>query len=913
MKMRAERKTVPLRHRVSAALICMSAGCFIMPSGAAAGASKKIIARDKQGVQAHPRLFVNDADRQAVLDKIENEAWARSTWEGIKQKIDPYVERHVSDPEWIVSRLAMYWKDGERYTQCYINPKQDWERGEGNAPVPTVRLPGMRRWNNYLNVPLEDRIPYNESGDMLGIDRSSDDKTPVLVPYKESGHMIRFNNHEILELAEQAAFAYWLTEDETYAKFSSDILWAWLLGTYYMEPPYDPSKMKDGYAPGGIFGYYDYEQIHDDRQQLAAAAYDFLHDYMGEHPHEHLSVLNKSVNEVAGVVFKRFIDIGLVRGGAEGNWNVNGYKNIMPSILVLESDAAYDDQRGRDYYIPYYTEKTTEYHTALPDLLKTFDSKTGLWPESPGYASGIIGTLLQMGMPLYKSGVDTIADNPLMQKAAMANLGWLDARGNYVVFGDMRGGPAGFDVFERMLTYYTWKGDAENAAKMATVIRKGIASGQYDRNQVGWKGLCLYQPLPESGDELPFHRTAYSEFHRHLIMKNGNSEENGMMFTLYGGRYQSHLSANGLAMQFYGKGWALAAKSAAYESYWSADMKYHSNRTGSNTILPGYDMGEITVNAMDPAVSPDGFYNTHETSPACSFADVSADEKRRLVAMVRTSPATGYYVDIFRSDQNENDYLHHNLGNTLAFSDTQGAPLALKAVDGLGKQHHEAYSFFKNPRKLKYGEDFMATWRISAVTPALNTDMWMMGQPGREIYAVDAPPTTLLDIVTPGQVNKSPQTTPVLLLRQDGINGAAHPFVAVFECYNEGEKDIEQITKVADSKNFVCLAVKSEFGGTQVILNAVDGGTYKPAEGIAFRGTFGIVSEKEGGFDYLYLGAGESLASGAYAIEAVKGTVSAELRKVDGRFVYSADKPVKIKLNGGRSKVYPAGYNLAVD
>ncbi|MDF7799242.1 hypothetical protein P4C99_07185 [Pontiellaceae bacterium B1224] len=907
---RTERQYRPLRSRLSVALACVSAGAAFM---AATSEAQTVSTGPETGEAAHPRLFVNDADRQAILDKIENEEWARNSWESILEKINPYVERHVNDPEWIVSRLAMYWKDGERYTQCYINPNQDWESGEGNAPVPTVRLPGMRRWNNYLNVPLEDRIPYNESGDMLGIDRSSDDQTPVLVPYKESGHMIRFNNHEILELAEMSAFVYWLTQDEKYAKFSSDILWTWLLGTYYMQPPYDPSKMKDGYAPGGIFGYYDYEQIHDDRQQLAAATYDFLYDYLAANPHEHLAELNMNSSEVAGVVFKRFVDLGLVRGGSKGNWNVNGYKNIMPSMLVLESNDSYDDQKGREYYIPYYTEKTTQYHVALPDLIQSFDSNTGLWPESPGYASGIIGTLLQMGMPLYKSGVDTIAANPLMQKAAMANLGWLDARGNLVTFGDMRGGPTSFEVFERMLTYYTWEGDAENAGQMATVIRKGIAAGQYDRNNVGWKGLCLYQPLPDSSDELPYHRTAYSPFHRHLIMKNGNSEENGLMFTLYGGKHQSHLSPNGLAWQFYGKGWSLAPDSAAYESYWTPDMKYHSGRTGSNTILPGYDKGEITVNAMDPAVSPDGFYNTQETSPSCSFADFSADEKRRVVAMVRTSPTTGYYVDIFRSDQNDNDYLHHNLGNSVMFKDAKGKALTLKSVDELDDPHHDSYSFFKNPRKLKVNDDFTATWRISAVTPALITDMWMMGQSGREIYSVDAPPTTLRDDVTPGKVNRSPQSTPALIVRQNGKNGATYPFVAVFEAYNESEKDIEQIKAVDDSKNFVCLAVKSKSGGTQVILNATDSNTYKPTGTISFQGTFGIVSEKEDGFDYLYLGSGQSLKSGAYSIEAVEGTVSAELRKEGARFFYSADKPVKIKCKEGLPKVYPAGCNQAID
>ncbi|WP_372753912.1 hypothetical protein [Labilibaculum sp.] len=866
--------------------------------------------------QIHPCLYAKNEDRTAILAKIKNEEWAKKAWENLQEKINPYVDRHQSDPEWITSRLAMYWKDGERYTQCYIK-KQNWDYGEGNAPVPTVRLPGMRTWNSYINVPLEDRLAYSENGDMLAIDRASDDKTPVLVPYKKTGHMVRANNGEILKLAENAAFAYWITQEDKYAKFSADIFWTWLLGTYYMNPPLDPQQSTNGpggYKPGGIMGFYDYEQIHDDRQINAAIIYDFLYDFLNEHPAEHLKSIKKDVTEVAGVVFKRFIDLGLIRGGKRGNWNVNGFKNIIPSILVLESNDFYKDQKGKEHYIPYYTKITTDYHEALPGFIKNFDDVTGLWPESPGYASGMIGAIVKMGMPLYKSGVNTIGDNSLLQKAAMANLGWLDARGNLVVVGDMRGGPTDLAVFDNMLTYYTWEGDTENAKKMATVIRKGIASGQYNRNEIDWKGICLYEALPDSGDELPFHRAAYSEHHRHIIMKNGNSEENGLMFTLYGGSKGGHLSPNGLAMQFYGDGYALNPDASAYESYWSKDAAYHREITGSNTIMPGYTKGEITINAMDPSVdASNSFYNTAETSATCSFADISAAEKRRLVAMVRTSETSGYYVDIFRSNQADNDYLQHILGDAVSLADNSGNLLKLGAVDSISHPYHRAYSFFKNPVKVNFDKDFQGTWTINKVRPSLKTTMWMMGQENREIYVVDAPPSTLRSDITPGMVNRSPQTTPTLIVRQSNNNAQEHPFVAVFESYNEGEKSVKEISKLLNSDKFVALSVSSKDGSSQIICNAIDNELYEPASGLTFQGILGIASENRDGFQYLYLGKGKSLTKGKYSIEAVDGAISAELKLMDGKLYYSSDGPVKISVPKEKTKVYPAGYQICID
>ena len=272
--------------------------------------------------QQHPCVYVAPADRASVLQKVKNEPWAGEAFAAIRSKVEKYVDRHQTDPEWITSRLAMYWKDGERYTQCYLK-KQNWDYGEGNAPVPTVRMPGMRTWNKYVNVPLEDRTPYNETGDMWGINKLNPSEPSVKVPYKESGHMIRGNNVEILTLAENAAFVYWVTGEEKFARFATDIFNVWLVGTYYMNPILDPEKScgsVGGWEPGGICGYYDYEQIHDDLVMHAAMAYDFAFDYLIRHPHAHLKAIGKDTKTVAAEVFKRFINIGLVRGGKSGNW-----------------------------------------------------------------------------------------------------------------------------------------------------------------------------------------------------------------------------------------------------------------------------------------------------------------------------------------------------------------------------------------------------------------------------------------------------------------------------------------------------------------------------------------------------------------------------------------------------------------
>lgn len=877
--------------------------------------ARLLYAQQSTWVSKHPLLYATNEDRPSILEKTKNEEWAKQNWQTILDEIDPYVNKHIQDPEWIVSRLAMYWKKGERYTQCYIK-KQDWDYGEGDAPVPTVRLPGMRRWNDFVNVPLEDRTPYNETGDLWGVSRSNGDTTPVLIPYKKTGHMIRQNNMEILRLAEKSAFVYYMTQDEKYAKFSSDILWTWLLGTYYMEPPLDPeksSKGPGGYESGGILGFYDYEVIHDDRQIPAATIYDFMHSFLENNPHPHLQKIGLSSTELAGVVFKRFIEVDLGRGGRRGNWNVNRYKNLINSILVLENNDFYEDGKGKEHYIPYYTEVATDHLAPLPEIMSFYNDTTGLWPESPGYASAMIPTVLSMGVRLYRSDMNTIGTNPIIQKAAKANLSWLDARGNLVLFGDMRGGSFPFEVFENLLTYYTWEGDVANAKSMSSIIRNGIASGKYDRAKSNWYGLCMFQELVGEGADLPFNQAVYSRFHRHIIMKNGNDVEDGLMFTLYGGKGKSHLTKNGLAVQYYGKGWALAPDASAYESYWTADSKYHRGILGSNTIVPGYTEGDIVVNAMDPYVNKTALANASKTSDYCSFVDVSADEKRRLVAMIRTSASTGYYVDVFRSDQQDNDYIYHNLGNFMTLKDGTGKVLKMEQSDNLGTEYHEAYSYFENARKMQYSDDFISTWTVRDVSPNLNIDLWMMGQNNRDVYSVDAPPTTLRSDVTPGQVNKSPQTTPTLIVRQTNNNAKKSPFVSVFESYYEGEKNIKDIKKVESSDSFICLEVNSHtLSSQQIIYNALDDELHKLSSKVAFRGTFGISSFKGEDLHYLYLGKGKLIQQGSYKIEAVEEAATAELKIEDGKVYYTSDQPINITLNKGKEKTYQAGSDVLI-
>ena len=79
---------------------------------------------------------------------------------------------------------------------------------------------------------------------------------------------------------------------------------------------------------------------------------------------------------------------------------------MIRPVLVLEDDSAYADRKGRNYYLNFLVKESTEFHEAIPGMLKNYDAVTGLWPESPGYSFGTIDMLLDWAMQLKNNGID---------------------------------------------------------------------------------------------------------------------------------------------------------------------------------------------------------------------------------------------------------------------------------------------------------------------------------------------------------------------------------------------------------------------------------------------------------------------------------------------------------------------------
>ena len=76
------------------------------------------IAFQQQLPNSHPRYLTDSNSKSETLNLIEKEDWAKDIFEKLKKRTDLYANLTDAQPDWLLSRLAMYWKS--HATDVYI-------------------------------------------------------------------------------------------------------------------------------------------------------------------------------------------------------------------------------------------------------------------------------------------------------------------------------------------------------------------------------------------------------------------------------------------------------------------------------------------------------------------------------------------------------------------------------------------------------------------------------------------------------------------------------------------------------------------------------------------------------------------------------------------------------------------------
>jgi hypothetical protein len=326
--------------------------------------------------QAHPRLLTTPEYKPVLQKQIKNEAWAKDVMQGILNRIYPYVEKTQTQSDWMLSRLMMYWKS--KATNVYIRGGV-YSHADGEAPVPTVRFGSTRGQASVYSRPnIEAIIPYMDDTKGVYFHNAKKEGQPLEWSEQANASGIESINEQIMGLGKDAAFVYWLTGDEKYAKFAFDLFDTYMTGMYYRNEPIDLNK---GHAQT-LVGLSTFEVIQERILNELSYLYDFLYAYIKEKPGNKI--------DLYAATFKKWIDITIKNGVPQNNWNLHQAKFILKVAMVLEDNRYYADGKGREYYINYILNRSSARQWSLTKLMEYgYDFNTGVWAECPGYAQGV--------------------------------------------------------------------------------------------------------------------------------------------------------------------------------------------------------------------------------------------------------------------------------------------------------------------------------------------------------------------------------------------------------------------------------------------------------------------------------------------------------------------------------------------
>lgn len=851
----------------------------------------------------YPRMIDAAATRRAIGELLATPA-GEAAMQGIRSRVEPHVARHADDPDWIVGRLQMYWDS--HATDIYIDGEQ-LDHTEGRAPAPTVRYTASRgTQTSYARPRLEEIVPFQDSAGMRMRNKLTGDME--WVDPRKTGRNVEAMNIEIMNLARDAAFLYWYTGDERHARFAADIFDTYMTGLYYRNVPVDINHGQQQ----TLVGLTSFEVIHEDIAVPAAECYDYLHDYLAARRSNKIAVYEEA--------FRKWADNIIANGVPHNNWNLIQAQFVLRIALVLGDDAAYADGHGRQHYLNEILNESSARQWSIGKLADFgFDPETGVWKESPGYATMVLSEFTSFVRLVDEVlGVDLAAACPVLVRAVRNVPQYLFPNGLGVAWGDSHYGRLRTDFYPRMVAHAQQYGNREQEEIFTAMYRCfDPAAGRTDPDVklpakvetfTSMKPLAL-DPAIAAGDVADYATPVFhSKEASWFVARSGMEPERSLMLSLCGSQ-GNHMHANGISLELYGKGYVQGPDLGRGSGYTALDYaEFYSQFPAHNTVCVD-GISSYPVMMSHHGFRLEGCYPAPEQRTGYYegflYGDVSFLEpetqadQRRQTFIVNTDPAHAYYVDIFRSRRRDgqdatHDYFYHNIGQEFTL-DLETEPTEELAFAG---GHLYAYSYLWDKSSAR--SDRPVKGRFAMRLPdggETGMRFWMRGEQDRRLFKALSP---RIDALTrtpmPYDVRNSPCQT--FIARQYG-EAWTHPFAAVYEPYADDDSAIRQVEWFdCGAPASVGLRVVKSDGRTDRLLSA-DSMQELAGDGIRCRAVLALASD-----DQFFLGRGTLLESGDIRIAADKPATVALFRR-GGKWFYASDAPCRIRI-GSRTRRLPA-------
>ena len=284
--------------------------------------------------------------------------------------------------------------------------------------------------------------------------------------------------------------------------------------------------------------------------------------------------------------------------------------------------------------------------------------------------------------------------------------------------------------------------------------------------------------------------------------------------------------------------------------------------------------------AAEPGHLEDPVSQSHSFATQYLNDTVNQAQQQRTLAIIRTSPTTGFYFDLFRSRSlganNFHDYVYHNIGDETIISDTSGV-LGLTPTDRYDNDIGDpvgspGWRYFENEQVTpETAEQVNVQFRVKFDNRSMN--LFVPDGVAREYTHAIGPATRE---AKNGYVNKMTQ---ILAIRQQG-EAWERPFIAVIEPSTNFDTSVQSVTQLMQGEQVVGAKVVSLVDG-QTVTNYIicqesaDSLFEDKALGLSFTGRFGVVTDRGGDDVELYIGEGAFLTYGTHVLSSSTGQATA--------------------------------------
>ena len=872
--------------------------------------------------QEHPRVLTTPEGKKETWKLIKKEAWAQDVFNKLKERTDVYTRRTESQPDWLLSRLAMYWK--LHATEVYVKGEVFDHAGGEKAPAPTVRYTGTRGTAATHGRPkLEDIVPYddNEDGNVAFCNNALEGRPLESVHPSKTGRNIENLNCEILGIARDAAFLYWMTGEEKYAKLAAGVFDTYMTGIYYRKVPVD---LNHGHQQT-LVGLTSFEVIHEDALHIVVPLYDFLYNYLKSNYPDKMIIY-------AGAL-KKWADNIIANGVPHNNWDLLQARYVMNVGLVLEDNKEYTDGKGREYYIDYVMNRSSIRQWSLTKLADYgFDSETGIWAECPGYSSVVINDYANFANQFdHNLQYDLVAAMPVLAKAVAATPQYLFPNRMICGFGDTHPGYLNTNFFIRMIQNAQANGKKEQERYFTALLK--CLNPVADNEKEGKKNVrvsvnsffedkpLVLDPKVQAGKiEDYVSPLFYAPNVSWLVQRNGMDSRNSLMISLNASE-GNHMHANGISMELYGKGYVLGPDAGIGLFLYSGldYAEYYSQFPSHNTVcvdgISSYPVMKsnhsFDLLSCFPATAESGSGFTSVTYSNVAFREPeSRADQTRMMSIVTTGPETGYYIDVFRSRKEQggdkmHDYFYHNLGQTMTLT-ADGTDLNLQPTEELAfaGAHLYAYSYLYDKKVAATDKDVKVTFTIDMKDKDgddISMNLWMKGEPEREVFTALAPMTEGLSRIPGMPYNIKEQPTLTFVARQHG-EAWNRPFVAVYEPSTRKEPSAIEAVSFFDAeeaglKDFAGICVESKNGRTDHIFSLSDSSQTATYRGMKVKADYAVISNEYAGNRTFFLGNGTQLITPDVSIR-TSAAANVLLEQKQGKWYILSSAPCTIMIDG---------------